>query len=135
MRLSSASLVAQASVYVLSGINHFWRPGFYLHIMPDHYAHPGALIGVSGAAEILGGIGLLVPLTRRFSAAGIILMLILFLDVHQFMLSHHDRFPAIPLWLLWARIPMQFALMAWAGLYLGREKDSHLARTQTGTIS
>jgi uncharacterized membrane protein len=122
MNLSRASLIAQASLYFLGGINHFWHPGFYVHIMPDHYAHPEALVGASGAAEILGGIGLLVPATRRVSAAGIILMLIVFLDVHQFMLTHYRRFPEVPLWLLWSRIPLQFALIAWASIYLGRER-------------
>ena len=124
MNLSRASLIAQASLYFLGGINHFWHPGFYVHIMPDHYAHPEALVCASGAAEILGGIGLLVPATRRVSAAGIILMLIVFLDVHQFMLTHHQRFPEVPLWLLWLRIPLQFALIAWASLYLRRQRGA-----------
>src|ERR1700744_1659786 len=121
MNLSRASLIAQASLYFLGGINHFWHPGFYVHIMPDHYAHPLALVRASGAAELAGGIGLLVPATRRVSAAGIILMLLVFLDVHQVMLRHHGRFPEVPLWLLWLRIPLQFALIAWASIYLRRE--------------
>ena len=121
MHMNRASLIAQASLYFLGGVNHFWHPAFYLHIMPDHYAHPEALVRASGAAEIFGGIGLLVPTTRRVSAAGIIIMLLVFLDVHQFMLTHHRRFPEVPLWLLWARIPLQFALVAWASIYLRRE--------------
>jgi uncharacterized membrane protein len=120
MRLDRMSLIAQASLYMLGGINHFWHPGFYVHIMPDHYAHPAALVRISGAAEILGGMGLLVPATRRFSAAGIILMLIVFLDVHLFMLTHQARFPEVPVWLVWARLPLQFLLVAWAAVYLRR---------------
>jgi uncharacterized membrane protein YphA (DoxX/SURF4 family) len=54
--------------------------------MPDHSAHPVARVSASGVAEILGGVGLLVPRTRRFSAAGIVLMLIVFLEVYQFVL-------------------------------------------------
>jgi uncharacterized membrane protein len=123
MRLYHLSLIAQASLYVLGGINHFWHTGFYVHIMPDHYAHPEALVLASGAAEILGGIGLLVPVTRRFSAAGIVLMLIVYFDVHLFMLTHAGRFPEVPVWILRARIPMQFVLIAWAWMYLRRERD------------
>ena len=122
MRLYRVSLIAQASLYVLGGINHFWHTGFYVHIMPDHYAHPEALVLASGVAEILGGIGLLVPATRRFSAAGLVLMLIVYFDVHLFMLTHAGRFPEIPVWILWARIPLQFALIGWAGMYLRRER-------------
>ncbi|MFC5862100.1 DoxX family protein [Acidicapsa dinghuensis] len=117
MRLDRISLYAQTLLYILGGMNHFWHSEFYLHVMPDHYAHPEALVRASGVAEILGGVGLLVPATRRFSAAGIVLMLIVFFDVHLFMLSHQRRFPEVPIWLLWARIPLQFALLAWAAMY------------------
>ena len=122
MRLYRVSLIAQASLYVLGGINHFWHTGFYVHIMPAHYAHPEALVLASGVAEILGGIGLLVPATRRFSAAGIVLMLIVYFDVHLFMLTHAGRFPEIPIWMLWTRILLQFVLIGWAGMYLRRER-------------
>jgi uncharacterized membrane protein len=116
-RWAWAGLIAQALFYVGSGINHFWHETFYLHIMPDHYAHPRALVELSGVVEILGGVGLLVPGTRRFSAVGIALMLVVFFDVHVFMLRHADRFPEVPAWVLWTRIPLQFALIAWALAY------------------
>ena len=113
-RWRALSLGAQSLVYITGGINHFWHESFYVHIMPDHYSDPAALVQLSGVAEILGGIGLLVPATRRASAIGIAAMLVVYLDVHQFMLRHADRFPAVPRWALWARIPLQFMLIAWA---------------------
>lgn len=119
MRFAKASLIAQSLFYVFAGINHFWHPRFYVHIMPEHYAHPEALVCLSGVAEILGGIGLLVPFSRRASSLGIIVMLLVFFDVHIYMLRHADRFPEVPRSLLWARIPLQFALIAWA-LYNAR---------------
>jgi uncharacterized membrane protein len=119
---ASASLFAQSLFYFASGTNHFWHTSFYLHIMPDHYAHPLALVKLSGIAEILGGLGLLVSATRRFSALGIALMLVVFFDVHVFMLRHPARFPGVPEWLLWARIPLQFVLIAWA-LYYARRNE------------
>jgi uncharacterized membrane protein len=117
-------LIAQAFFYVASGINHFWHQNFYLHIMPDHYSYPLALVRLSGVAEIFGGLGLLVPATRRFSAVGIALMLVVFLDVHLFMLRHPARFPEAPAWVLWVRIPLQFVLMAWALYYARRDASS-----------
>lgn len=117
MGLFRTGLIAQSLFYVASGINHFWHERFYLHIMPDHYSHPEALVQISGGTEILGGIGLLVPATRRSAAAGIALMLIVFFDVHQYMLLHPERFPEIPRWVLWARIPLQVVLIAWALRY------------------
>jgi uncharacterized membrane protein len=54
MRSGSVSLFAQVSLDTLGGINHFWHHAFYLRMMPDHYAHPSALVMASGVAEILG---------------------------------------------------------------------------------
>ncbi|HEY1498212.1 MAG TPA: DoxX family membrane protein [Acidobacteriaceae bacterium] len=118
-----AGLLAQSVVYAASGVNHFWHATFYEHIMPDHYAHPAALVKLSGVAEILGGLGLLPRLTRRFSAVGIAVMLVVFFDVHVFMLRHAERFPEAPAWVLWARIPLQLVLIAWALRYAWREPE------------
>ena len=120
MRLAKVALYVQAVFYVASGLNHFWHGPFYNHIMPDHYSHPEALVKLSGVAEILGGIGLAVPVTRRFSALGLALMLIVFLDVHIFMILHSERFPEVPVWLLWARLPLQGILIGWALFYARR---------------
>lgn len=123
MQTSRVSLWIQSTFYVAAGINHFWHTGFYVHLMPDHYTHPALLVQLSGIAEILGGLGLLVPATRRLAAWGIVLMLIVYLDVHFWMVHHPERFPEMPPWLLWARIPFQFVLMAWA---------LHASRSKTG---
>ena len=121
-KLGRVGLYVQALVYVASGLNHFLHERFYIAIMPTHYAHPEALVGWSGAAEVLGGLGLLVPATRRVSAVGIGVMLLVFLDVHVFMVRHPERFPGVPGWVLWGRIPLQFVLVAWAWQYARRER-------------
>jgi uncharacterized membrane protein len=118
------SLRVQSAFYVLAGLNHFWHREFYERVMPDHFQHPAALVYASGVAEVLGGVGLLLPQTRRFSAAGLCLMLVVFLDVHWFMAAHPDRFPELPRWLLIARIPMQFLLIGWALQYARAEQET-----------
>ncbi len=120
MHLSRRGLVAQSLFYVASGINHFWHGPSYVTIMPDHYPDPAALVGLTGAAEILGGLGLLLPATRRLAAGSIALMLVGFLDVHQFMIRHAERFPNVPKWILWGRIPLQFLFIAWVWKYTRR---------------
>jgi uncharacterized membrane protein len=70
--------------------------------------------------------GLLVPVTRRFSAVGIGAMLVVFFDVHFFMLRHAARFPEVPAWVLWARIPLQLLLIGWA-LYYARQREARTA--------
>jgi uncharacterized membrane protein len=118
----------QAIFYVAAGINHFWHPGTYRQIMPAHYSHPEAMVAASGIAEMAGGAGLLLPATRRVAAVGIIAMLVVFLDVHQDMLRHGDRFAGIPRWALWARLPLQAVLIAWAFRYARREKGPVVAQ-------
>lgn len=122
--LSRASLPVQAVFYIVSGLNHFWHRPVYVGIMPDHYSQPEKWVELSGVAEILGGVGLAIPATRRVSSVGLSLMLLVFLDVHVFMLRHAERFPNIPKWVLWARLPLQAALIAWA-LHDGRKR--HIA--------
>ena len=114
MRISQIGLVAQALLYTGAGVNHFWHEGFYLQIIPDHYAHPALLVQLTGIAEIAGGLGLLVPTTRGYAGVALALMLVGYFDVHVFMLRHVERFPGVPLWLLWGRIAFQFVLIAWA---------------------
>lgn len=121
MRIDRISLVAQSLFYVGAGVNHFWHQRFYRDIMPPHYTHPDGLVALSGVAEILGGLGLLVPATRRASAIGIAAMLAIYFDVHIHMLRHPESFPEFPRWGLEARIPLQFLLIAWALRYARTE--------------
>jgi len=131
MRVSQISLWAQSLFYIASGINHFWHPGFYVHIMPDHYAHPALLVELSGVAEIAGGLGLLPAATRRYAAWGIAAMLVVFLDVHIFMLRKAGHFAEVPMWLLWARLPLQFLLIGWALHYSRAESRARIETIET----
>lgn len=119
-------LVTQALLYVAAGMNHFWHTAMYVAIMPPHYAHPVGLVQISGVAEVLGGIGLLVPWSRRFAAWGIVAMLVVYFDVHIYMAMHVDRFATIPVWLIYARLPLQLLLIAWAGVYAVRPSERQL---------
>ena len=113
-------LVVQSLFYVLLGLNHFWHSSTYVGFMPPHYSNPRALVLISGVAEILGGLGLLLESTRRLAAWGLVLLVLIYFDVHFFMAMHPDRFPSIPAWILYARIPFQFVLIAWAWVYTRR---------------
>lgn len=112
-------LYAQAAMYILLGLMHFIRPSMYLPIMPPYLPLHKTLVWVSGGAEVLLGIGLLTEF-RSFAAWGIIGMLLVFLLVHEWMLRARlagKRYRSIPVWVLAARIPLQFWLMYWAYIY------------------
>ena len=114
-------LVTQSLFYAAAGINHFVHSRTYVAIVPPHYSHPLGWVQFTGAAEIAGAIGLLVPQTRRAAAWGIIAMLLGYYDVHIYMAAHPERFASVPLWALYVRLPLQLVLIAWAWVYTRRD--------------
>jgi uncharacterized membrane protein len=65
-----------AIFFVVAGANHFRSPEIYLGMMPPWLPWPEALNYISGAAEVLGGLGLLGSPVRRLAGWGLILLLI-----------------------------------------------------------
>ncbi len=47
--------------FVGAGVNHFALPGPYRQIVPPRLRRSGALVALSGVAEIAGGVGVLLP--------------------------------------------------------------------------
>lgn len=106
-----------AILFITAGSLHFVSPGAYVRIMPPFLPAPALLVYISGACEILGGIGLLLPATRTAAAWGLVALLIVVLPANLHMAIDHAHWPHIPQWLLWARLPLQLPLIAWAWLY------------------
>jgi uncharacterized membrane protein len=104
-----------AAFFIAAGLNHFRDAGFYRAMMPAWLPWHEALIQVSGIAEILGGIGVLVPVVRPFAGWCLIALLVavfpanLNLALHPLALSGLT----VPGWALWARLPLQAVLIAW----------------------
>ena len=110
-----------ATLFVAAGLLHFAVPKIYLKIMPPYLPWHRALLYISGAAEILGGLGLMIPMTmlRHLAAWGLIALLIAVLPANIYMATAHLPVPGImgQSWAQWARIPMQLPLIYWAWLY------------------
>jgi uncharacterized membrane protein len=110
------SLIILIIGYILAGINHFRVPAFYLSIIPAYLPYPALLNYAAGTCEILFGLLLIFPKTRKIAAWGIFLMLIAFLPVHIAMLGGHTKAGAItvtPIW-AWIRLFFQPVLILWA---------------------
>lgn len=107
--------VALAVFFVLAGANHFRASRAYLAIMPPWLPGPRVLVYLSGALEIVGGLGVLHPRTRI--AAGILLIgLLLAVLPANLHMALHDVQPrgwTLPRWALWARLPFQLVFIAW----------------------
>ncbi|SFR90514.1 DoxX family protein [Maribacter stanieri] len=111
-------LYLMGAIYIIGGILHFIKPKVYLRIMPRYLPFHKPLVLLSGLAEIIFGFGLFFKVTKDFSIYGIIAMLAVFLLVHFYMLSSEKASAGFPKWVLLLRLPLQFALMYWAFIYL-----------------
>ena len=116
--LKKVSLLLLIILYIGAGINHFWHPAGYLTIIPPYLPAHNFINIAAGISELLFGILLIFPLTRKFAVYGIILMLIAFIPAHIYMIQLGGCAGVqicIPLWAAWVRlIPLQFILMLWA---------------------
>jgi uncharacterized membrane protein len=115
---------------VLAGVNHFVAPAPYVAIVPAALPAHLALVYISGVAEIAGGLGLILPATRRLAAWGLILLFVAILPANINMAIHHLPMSGhhVPAALLWARLPLQLVLIAWAFWYARADDDSRSAR-------
>lgn len=108
---------------IAMGIAHLAVPAPFVRAMPTYLPSPSALVFISGVAEIVGGIGLLVARLRRAAGWGLVALLVAVFPANVDM-ALHPRF-GIPAWLLWIRLPLQIPLIVWA-LWASRQESGLL---------
>jgi uncharacterized membrane protein len=109
-----------ALFYVFAGIQHFRVPHFYIPMMPPYLPWHAELVFLSGVAELLCGLGVLIPATRKYAAWAMIALL-----VAVFPANIHVAFNKIPVFGAtegagsagFIRLPFQLVLIAWAWWY------------------
>lgn len=101
--------------FIAAGINHFLAPHAYRRIVPPRLQREAArVVALSGAAEIAGGVGVLLAPTRRVAGAGLIALLAAIFPANLYMAREPERFPRVPHWALYVRLPLQPLMMWWA---------------------
>jgi uncharacterized membrane protein len=104
-----------ANVFIGAGVNHFLMPRTYEKIVPPSLRdHAKEVVQISGVAEIVGGVGVLVPSTRRLSGLGLIALLAAVFPANLYMAREPDDFRKIPRWALYGRLALQPLMMLWA---------------------
>jgi len=103
-------------MFVGSGILHFTHPKLYEAIVPEGIPAREAVL-VSGAAEIAGGLGVVIPTTRRAARWGLLALLLAVFPANVNMAVNPEAtrkrgVPPLPAWALWGRLPIQ-AVFAW----------------------
>lgn len=106
-------LILIALFFIYAGYSHFKKAWFFYKITPPYLQKWKEPINIIvGVAEIAGGIGLLLPMTRTWAAWGIIALLIAVFPANIYMLTSKGAGMKIKMWFLWLRIPLQFVLIA-----------------------
>ncbi len=62
-----------ALAYLIAGIAHLRSPGGFIAITPFWVPHPAEVVLITGLAELVGSIGLLIPPVRRAAGIGLAL--------------------------------------------------------------
>src|SRR5271170_4904927 len=97
--------------FLFGGVAHFSLTEVEMRIVPPVIPWPRAAVLVSGVFELLGAVGILIPLTRRAVGVGLFFLTIAVTPANIYMLQHSELFN-VPRWALIARLPFQLALLA-----------------------
>ena len=103
-----------AIFFVVAGANHVRAPAAYLGMIPPWLPWPQGLNAISGACEILGGVGILIPRVRMWAGWGLIALLVAVFpaNLHVALLGRMPGFDFSPTF-LWLRLPFQAVFVAW----------------------
>lgn len=90
----SALAVGLAVMFVVTGVAHFVSPmrNDLIAIVPPRLPQPGLLVTVTGVAELLGAVGLLVPSTRVAAAVCLLVLMLAMFPANVYA----SRMPAPP---------------------------------------
>lgn len=118
MDLKRVNVFLLTFFYVFAGLNHFINPDFYLSLIPEYLPFPDAINIISGIAEVVLGIGVLLNKTRKIASYLLVLMLISFIPAHIYFLeigSCVETGLCVPEWVSWVRLLIIHpVLIVWA---------------------
>tara|TARA_B100001094_G_C17835387_1_gene625265 strand:+ start:186 stop:575 length:390 start_codon:yes stop_codon:yes gene_type:complete len=104
-----------------AGIMHFLNPDFFVAIVPPYLPAPQLLNWLSGAIEIILGLGVLFSQHRRATGIGLILLLIAVFPANLHMAFNPHLFAETPPAILWLRLPVQGLFVFWVYAILLKE--------------
>ena len=114
--------VVFALFFIGAGVNHFLRTDFYLRMMPSYVPMHLTVVQVSGVAEFVLGVLLLIPQTMVVAGWGLIALLIAVFPANVQMALHPETFPEMRPNVLYWRLPLQAVMIAWAYWYTRRNR-------------
>ncbi len=117
-RHTIASRAAWTTLLVSAATAHIVMPEWFVAYYPSYLPYPHEAVAVSALVELLLAALLWVPRMRRVAWSCIALLMVAYVPVHVYVITHHDTIAhpvlTIPFWLALVRLPMQSALVWWA---------------------
>jgi uncharacterized membrane protein len=105
-------LLLVAAFFGFAGVSHFTNEAFFVRIVPPWLPAPLLMVQLSGIAEIAGGVGVLIPRTRRLAGFCLLALLAAVYPANVHMALHPEQFPDMTPTALYARLPFQFVFAA-----------------------
>lgn len=134
-RWQARARFASAAVFVPFGLIHILAADKFLAIMPPQIPYPREVVIWTGVAEILGGIGILLPPVRKAAAIGLALYAVGVYPANVYHALAHRHVPPLPdSW--WYHAPRLLAqpLFVWWALFGGRLIDWPVRRRDKRTV-
>lgn len=116
--------IALGMLFVVAGLNHYWDPDFYLRMMPGYLPWHPQLVATSGTAEVLGGVLLVLGRAPVVARWWLIALLVAVFPANLEMAFHPTRFPDLPTWALWLRLPFQAVFIWWVWIATRPDMES-----------
>ena len=127
-RLRRVALFVVAAFFSFAGVSHFTNTEFFLAIVPPYLPAHLELVYISGVFEVLGGVGVLLAVSRTWARYGLIALLVAGYPANIHMALHPDLFPDMTVTALYVRLPLLFVM---AGLvWWATAADSPAAAVQ-----
>ncbi len=104
-----------AAIFLTAGMLHFVKTRAYVEVMPKYIPWHEAMVLISGAAEIVGAIGILIPKTRLLAGWGLIILLIVVfpVNIQMAIYAYQQQQWSFKFILYLLRLPLQFVLIYW----------------------
>jgi uncharacterized membrane protein len=109
-----------ALFYVGFGVLHLTAAPSFVAITPDWVPHPALVVAFTGVCEILGGVGLMIPITRRVAGFMLALYAVCVFPANIHHALDHVSVPGLPSswWYHAPRLAFQ-PVLVWAALFAG----------------
>ncbi len=115
---------AVALIYIGFGFFHLTFSNAFLPIMPPILPFPREIVLFTGVCEVAGGIGLLIPATRRWAGGALALYAVCVFPANLYHAYAHVTVPGLPSswWYHGPRLLLQ-PVFVWLALYVGKVID------------